>query len=112
MIIQVVLVSLVVLLIVFFLKGRNTQKLKAGHKLLFVAFAVFAIIAIIWPELTTDLAHLVGVGRGADLLLYALVLAFVYFVIAIYLKFKSYEQRITTLVRHIAITEAQQQNRK
>jgi hypothetical protein len=56
----------------------------------------------------TDVAHVAGVGRGVDLLLYGLVLAFVFVVTNIYLKFKDYEQRINKLARSIALAEAQE----
>jgi hypothetical protein len=107
MIIQIVLIGIVILLTAYFLRQRNTMRLRAGRKLLFVAFTLFAIITIMRPDLMSDLAHLVGVGRGADLLLYGLVLFFVFFAITVYLKFKDMEQRLAKLVRHTAISEAE-----
>ena len=106
MIIQIILTTILVLLTLYFLQNRNSIKLKAGKKVLFTLFIGLAIIAILRPDTMTDLARLVGVGRGVDLLVYGLVMAFIFVVINIYLKFKDYEQRINKLARNIAITEA------
>jgi hypothetical protein len=111
-IIKILLVVILLAVVMYFLQNRNTTRLRAGFKLAFLAFTVFAVAAILRPDLVTAAAHFVGVGRGTDLLLYGFVLAFVFFVISIYLKFKDYEQRITKLARHIAIAEAQLRDRK
>jgi hypothetical protein len=110
-IIQVILAALVVLIITYSLQHRRATSLRAGLKLLFLALAVSAVITIARPEFLTAIAHVVGVGRGTDLLLYGFVMGFVFFAIATYLKFKDYEQRIAKLARHIAIAEAELHDR-
>ena len=49
---------------------------------------------------------MLGVGRGADLLLYATVAALVFSLLVIYAKFKDAEVKIAQLARHIAILES------
>ena len=49
---------------------------------------------------------MLGVGRGADLLLYATVAALVFSLLVIYAKFKDAEVKIAELARHIAILES------
>ncbi len=112
MIIQFILVLLLVLVIIYFLQNRNAMKLRAGKKIFLLVFVVFALTAIIWPTMLTTVAHKVGVGRGADLLLYGLIFAFVFVTINIYMKFKDYEQRLNRLARNIAIDEAVLRNKK
>ncbi len=112
MIIQFILVLLLVAVIIYFLQNRNAMKLRAGKKLLFLVFVIFALATIIRPSMLTEAAHKVGVGRGADLLLYGLVFAFVFVTINIYMKFKDYEQRLNRLARSIAIDETALRNRK
>jgi hypothetical protein len=106
MIIQVLLIAAFVLVLVWALQNRRATRLRAWKKLLLVMFIAFAAVAIIWPQTLTDVAHLVGVGRGTDLLLYVLVVSFVFVVLSIYLKFKDLEQRYAKLARHIALVEA------
>ena len=43
---------------------------QAGRRLATLAFVAFAIVAIVFPSVLTGIAHMVGVGRGTDLLLY------------------------------------------
>lgn len=71
--------------------------------MLFFAFAVFAIIS---PNITNKIAHKVGVGRGADLLLYILTTAFIGFTAGQYMHRRSDEIKLYSLARKLAIYEA------
>ena len=51
------------------------------------------------------MAHLVGVGRGTDLLLYGLIVAFLGYTVTSYLRFRLIERRLTELTRQIALDE-------
>jgi hypothetical protein len=108
MLIKLLLVFFVFLIALYFLNAANHTRTQAWKKILFTLLVVFMVIAIISPDITNKLAHAVGVGRGADLLLYLLAVAFVFQVINSYMKFKEYEHRLNKLARSIAITEAQE----
>jgi hypothetical protein len=73
-----------------------------------IAFALFGVIAVMFPNLVTRLAHLVGVGRGADLLLYATVVVLLGFLALQESRTKAAEKRTTHLARRIALDEAEQ----
>ena len=47
-----------------------------------------------------------AIGRGADLILYGLVVAFLGFVVTTYKRFRAMETRYTRLARRIALDEA------
>src|SRR6266576_3859132 len=106
MLIQALLIAAFVAVLIWALQNRSATRLRAWKNLLLVMFIAFAAVAIIWPQTLTDVAHLVGVGRGTDLLLYVLVVSFVFFVLSVYLKFKDLEQRYVKLARHISLVEA------
>ena len=106
--VQVLLLIGAALLLVAFLRGRNTMRFQAGKKLLLGLFAVVFAVAVVFPDTLTAIANLLGVGRGADLLLYALVVAFFFVSLNTYLKFKDLELRNTRLARRVAIMEAAQ----
>lgn len=106
MIIQLVLVLALLVVAVAFLRNRNATRFQAGKKLVFVVFVVVFIVSVVRPDLSTRLANLVGVGRGADLLLYLLVVAFLFASINTYLKFRDLEVRLTRLARRLAVSEA------
>ena len=75
-------------------------------------FAAFAVVSIIFPNVWNRIATLVGVGRGTDVVLYALVVAFLSFAGTTYLRFRDMETRYTRLARRIALDDAQPPHRK
>lgn len=104
--IQVLLISAVVALLVYLLKSRTNAKAKAWVKVGYVLFVIAAVYAILRPDDTTILANWLGVDRGADLLSYALVIAFVFTTMSTYLRFKELELRYAQLVRAVALQSA------
>ena len=58
---------------------------------------------IIFPDATSFLAHLLGIGRGADLIIYTSLLISFYLIFRLYLALARLEQAITALVRAIAL---------
>jgi len=67
-----------------------------------------AAVAILQPELTTGVARRLGIGRGADLLLYVLAILFLLACFYLYNRLQRLESAITGMVRHAAIQEALQ----
>ncbi len=106
MIIQLLLIVAVLVVAVAFLRNRNTMRFQAGKKLLFFLFVFVFIASVVNPDLLTRLGNLIGVGRGADLLLYMLVVAFLFASMNTYLKFKDLEVRLTRTARRLAVSEA------
>lgn len=104
--IQVLLISAVFALLVYLLKSRTNAKAKAWVKVGYVLFVIAAVYAILRPDDTTILANWLGVDRGADLLSYALVIAFVFTTMSTYLRFKELELRYAQLVRAVALQSA------
>lgn len=81
------------------------QKAQAVRRLGLLVFAAFAVWSILDPNVWTRLARLVGIGRGADLILYGLVVAFFGFVVTTFRRFRELETRYTRLARRIALDE-------
>ena len=62
---------------------------------------------IVWmPDHATYLANLVGIGRGADLVLYVWVLISCAILLLLYLNLRDQFQLITALARRMALTDA------
>jgi small membrane protein len=62
----------------------------------------------VWmPDHSTELAELVGIGRGVDLILYTWVCISLIVLLNLHLKLRTQMELITTLARKIAIAEAQ-----
>jgi hypothetical protein len=84
-------------------QGARTQAVRRLGLLLFAAFAVWSIL---FPEVWNAIAKLVGVGRGTDMVLYALVVACLSFTLTTYVRFRDLEARYTKLARRLALDEA------
>lgn len=84
--------------------GQRTMAVRRLGLLLLLGLVVYSIID---PSKTwTNLARALGVGRGADLILYGLAVAFFGFVVTTYKRFRAMETRYTRLARRIALDEA------
>jgi hypothetical protein len=60
---------------------------------------------VIFPEATSFLAHLLGIGRGVDLIVYLSLLTSFYLIFRVYLALARLEQAITALVRAMALEQ-------
>ena len=81
-------------------------------RLIGIALAVASAAAVlpVWmPQWATDVANLLGVGRGADLLLYLWFTISVLLILALYLRLMRLQDQLTELVRQIAIRDFEQQ---
>lgn len=104
--IQVLLIAAVLALLVYLLRRRTNAKTKAWVKVGYVVFVVGAVYAILRPDDTTVVANWLGVDRGADLLSYALIIAFVFTTLSTYLRFRELELRYARLARSVALQNA------
>jgi hypothetical protein len=107
MLIQVLLVGSSIVLLVLFIRKRGSTRTAASTKLAFVLFVMFGIYAALRPGDVQAVATLLGVGRGTDLLLYALVVVFTFATLNAYLRFKEIELRYARLARAIALRQAE-----
>jgi len=106
-IIQLVLVLGIVVIVGWLFATRGAKQL-AVRRLLVIAFGLFAVVTVLFPSTLTRVAHLMGVGRGADLLLYATVLVLLGFLALQEARTKAAEKRTTVLARRLALDEAEQ----
>jgi len=104
--IQILLIAAIVVLLVYLLRSRRSAQSKAWVKVGYVLFVVGAIYAVVRPDDTTVLANWLGVARGADLIEYALVIAFLFTTLSAYMRFKDLELRYAQLARAIALEGA------
>ncbi|MGW5239942.1 DUF2304 family protein [Monashia sp. NPDC004114] len=100
-----VLLIVGILAIAWRLLGSYGQRAQALRRIGLLLFAAFAVWSILDPNILNRLGSLVGIGRGADLVLYGLVLAFLGFVVTTFRRFRDMEVRYTRLARRIALDE-------
>jgi hypothetical protein len=62
---------------------------------------------LVWvPTHTTEIAGLLGIGRGADLIMYLWVCISLNLLLSLHLKLRRQQETITKLVRHVALANA------
>ncbi|KQY07489.1 hypothetical protein ASD37_15860 [Mycobacterium sp. Root135] len=110
--IQVLLIAAVLGVLVYLLRSRRSAQAKAWVKIGYVLFVLAAVYAIVRPDDTTVVANWLGVARGADLLEYALIVAFLFTTISTYMRFKDLELRYAQLARAVAMEGAREPSPK
>jgi hypothetical protein len=105
MLIQIILVALIAL-IVFRLSAKlKTREISGKQFAGWLLIWLVAVIVVIWPDLTVKLANAVGVGRGADLVIYVSVIFLFYSLFRLLLRIEKLEKNLTEVVRRDAIDE-------
>ena len=101
-------VLLVAVVVVTLMLNASTadSRHQAIRRLLLVGFVLLAAAAVLFPRLLTQVAQFLGVGRGADLLLYGLTVVFLGYVASSYRRMRQVEQQVTTLARELALRAA------
>jgi hypothetical protein len=112
MLIKGLLLLAVAVLLLGFVRWQHGVRLQAGKRLGFFAFLALNAWAVLRPDDVTAVAQRVGVGRGADLVLYTLFVAFVFVVLHFYMRFRDLGERFTELARSVALREAELVNRE
>jgi small membrane protein len=110
--IQGLLITSIVALLVYLLRSRRSAQSKAWVKVGYLVFVLAGIYAVLRPNDTTVVAHWLGVDRGTDLMLYALIIAFSFTTLSTYLRFKDLELRYARLARAVALESAQMPERR
>jgi hypothetical protein len=105
--IQGLLIAAILALLVYLLRSRRSAQSQAWVKVGFLLFVLAGVYAVLRPDDTTVVAHWLGVARGTDLMLYALIIAFSFSTLSTYLRFKDLEVRYARLARAIALESAQ-----
>ena len=101
--IQVLLIVAVGVIGWMMLRSPGGARHRAGRRIVTLTFVIFAIVSIAVPAVISRIAHFVGVGRGTDLLLYVLVIAFLLQILSSFRRNAALERQITRLARRIAI---------
>lgn len=107
--IQVILLVGVVVAIVLLTRSTADARHQAVRRVLLVVFSIVAVVSIIQPVWVTRVANLVGIGRGSDLLLYLLIIAFLSYIATSFRRLRYLERRMTVLAREMALMKAREQ---
>ena len=83
---------------------------RAFHRVVWRGFVVAALVAsvlsVVFPNRLTWVANKVGVGRGADLLLYVLTVVFMLVSVVLFRRLAELERKYVALARTLAVRDA------
>lgn len=71
-----------------------------------MATALIGAVLVSFPDLTTDVANAVGIGRGADLIFYLFMLIAFAAIANLHLRMRAQAEVMTLLAREIALSTA------
>src|SRR5690554_3276771 len=104
--IQVVLILAILGVALLLNRSTADSRHQAIRRLLLLGFVVAAVVSVAIPSVLSRIAAFVGVGRGTDLLLYALVIAFLSYIATSLRRTRQLTSRITVLARELALAQA------
>lgn len=77
------------------------------YRLALLGLVALGLFLIAFPDVTTEVARLLGVGRGTDLLLYLWIVAGGFALLLLYARIRRVERKLTLLTRELALRDAQ-----
>jgi small membrane protein len=83
------------------------QELKPSEFAMWFIFWLAVGVAFVTPASLTYLANLLGIGRGADLVLYVAVVVVFYLMFRIFVRLEKMEHEITKVVRASSLSRAE-----
>lgn len=84
-------------------RGRIRRRVAAFWMMIWLC----AGLAVAWPDMTTRVARVFGIGGGSNFILYLAVLFMLIGFYMTYVRLRRLDASITQLVRHLAIQNAQ-----
>ena len=101
--IQFVLLAFVLAALLKVIHSYQQRRMRTLNFLFWTLVWLGTASIIIFPDATSFVAHILGIGRGADLIIYASLLVRFYLIFTIPLLLARLEQEITEIVRAIAL---------
>lgn len=106
MIIKILLIAALAAAAVMLVRGRRTALNLLLRRGLTLALIALGVAAVLFPDAVTRIAQAVGVGRGADLVLYLLCLTVLFVSMGLYVRLAEMHDRYVELARRLALHEA------
>jgi hypothetical protein len=104
---QWVLAIALVLVGLYLLKARKSASQQAIRRLFIIVALAAGLIAVLFPNYTNVVASFLGIGRGADLLLYTFVVFTLFYVVHQYRR-QLWQEKVTTdLARALTLAQAE-----
>lgn len=101
---QVLAIAFLALLAIYAFDQRKRSK-PLSYAIIATSFAGAVLVA--YPNLSTSLANMVGIGRGADLVAYIFMLIVFAAVANLQLRMRANDEAMTLLARELALSKVE-----
>jgi hypothetical protein len=101
--IKILLIIAIAVVTVLVFRGGRRASFRLAWRVYGAVVGAAAIVAVLLPDLLTHVARAVGVGRGADFLLYILVVTFMFVCVVLFRRVGDLERGYTELARLVAL---------
>ena len=104
------IIQILIIVFALFAITRTIRQFKRGALtrtwlLFWILFWFGTGLVAVLPQTTDVIARFVGVGRGADVVIYVSLTALFYFIFRLYIKIEQVESEVTHLVRKLSLDE-------
>jgi len=100
--IQIIILIIIALIIIKTWQKYRQQSITIREFFLWIGFWLMVSLVIVFNEAANFTAHLLGVGRGVDLIFAISTIVIIYVIFKILLRLEKIEKNITKIVRQIA----------
>lgn len=103
-------IQLLLLIFIIFAASRAVLQfrggtIKFGSLIFWLIIWVLALISIFYPEETTKIARLAGIGRGVDIIVYVSIALLFYLVFRLHVYMENLRTQMSQLIREISLQE-------
>ncbi len=102
-IIKVALIAAFALFAFVLIRASSTPRSQALRTFGLGLFFAVVVVAVLFPTIVNDVAILLGVGRGTDLLLYVFIVVFIGQAMTTHRRRRAQDEQITELARKLAL---------
>jgi len=89
--------------IFFVIKKKRDELLGPRGMFFWILFWIGVITVVVWPDGTAKIAHVFGIGRGADLVMYVALATLFFIVFRLHIKIEAMNRDVTKVVREKAL---------
>ncbi|MBN2368571.1 DUF2304 family protein [Candidatus Woesearchaeota archaeon] len=79
------------------------KKISIGELFFWLGVWSALIFVVFFPDFTTRMANLVGIGRGIDIIFYTSIAILFYMIFRLYVKLEDTERELTKVVRKLSM---------
>jgi hypothetical protein len=103
---QVILIAAMLGIALYLLRATPSARHLAIRRVIVLLALAAGVVVVLAPGWLSAIARSVGIGRGADLLFYSAIIAFLFYVVVDYKRSVSAQRQATRLARELTLTRA------